>query len=140
METSRNILLADSSAMRISDMIRTDYCANVTVRGNRMIGRLQHDRLCHGSETSATPTTGHENWIPVRLARRLPRPLSQATPRVPHGTANLVYRDVPDAPPPANRPAHTNAFLMFSSKTITPNTEPFAAGATKAARTIIDAT
>ncbi|RRJ95690.1 right-handed parallel beta-helix repeat-containing protein [Opitutaceae bacterium TAV4] len=107
-ENSRNILLADSSAMRISDMIRTDYCANVTVRGNRMIGGSSMTVFANGSEN----LRHHDNWsrkVGYQCVWRggSPDP-SRKHPRVPHGTANLVYRDVPDAPPPANRPAHTN--------------------------------
>ncbi len=103
---SRNVLLADSSAEGISDMIWADQCGNVTVRGNRMIGGASMTTFANGSEN----LRHHDNWsrqVGYQCVWRggSPDP-SRKHPRVPHGTANVVFRG-----PPAEgeqRPDHTN--------------------------------
>lgn len=90
--TSRNLVLEDSSATDISDMVMAYGCANLTVRGNRMVGGNTMTTFSQGSES----LNHHGNWssqVGYQVVWRggSPDP-SRKAPRVPLGSADKVYR------------------------------------------------
>lgn len=95
----RDVVLENSSARDISHMIWTVQCANVTVRGNNMIGGASMTTFAFGSEN----LRHHDNWsrqVDFQCVWRggSPDP-SRKAPRVPLGTANVVHRGSrPDDP------------------------------------------
>jgi|GEM_PF-1047494 len=88
----RQIVLENSEAHRVAHMIWTNESANVTVRGNTMIGGAAMTTFANGSEN----LRHHDNWsrnVGYQCVWRggSPDP-SRKAPRVPHGTANVVHR------------------------------------------------
>ncbi|RRJ95696.1 right-handed parallel beta-helix repeat-containing protein [Opitutaceae bacterium TAV4] len=106
-ENSRNITLSDSSANNITHMLWSDRCANVTSRGNRMTNGNTITTFARGGES----LRHHDNWsrqVKYQCVWRggSPDP-SRKHPRVPHGTANIVYRGLPADGEPERSP-HVN--------------------------------
>jgi hypothetical protein len=99
-EDCRNVVLEDSSATGITDMLWAHQCANVTSRGNRMVGGSTLTTFAFGSEN----LRHHDNWsrnVGYQCVWRggSPDP-SRKAPAVPLGTANVVHRGA--------RPSDTN--------------------------------
>jgi hypothetical protein len=91
-EDCRNVVLENSSATGIGDMLWAHQCANVTSRGNRMVGGASLTTFAFGSEN----LRHHDNWsrnVGYQCVWRggSPDP-SRKAPAVPLGTANVVRR------------------------------------------------
>jgi len=90
----RNVVMENSGVTGVSLMLYALQCRNVVARGNWMIGGATMTTFAFGSES----LRHHDNWsrnVGYQCVWRggSPDP-SRKAPKVPHGTANVVHRDV----------------------------------------------